>query len=187
MAATRTATGCGWWSARTTSEDGQSRPDGVQEGAQGRPAGHVVLGDGAIRVGLDRLCYVDAWEDGAHVDLDALVRGADERPAGAGSGISGYTWHGDAGAPDGTLKTWPVAIVLPEGTRLDVVFTTEDQRYVYARVEQPDGVVWTGFSGYAVGAGHDTDEGARRTADRVATLARLWPGNAPVEARTQSG
>jgi len=40
-----------------------------------------------------------------------------------------------------------------DGHLLEIYWTEEDNHYVYARLVQPDGTEWHGFSGYGVGAG----------------------------------
>ena len=51
----------------------------------------------------------------------------------------------------------------------------EDNYYVYARLTQPDGNVWHGWSGYGVGAGLEDAGYGFSTADRESKLRDLWP------------
>lgn len=61
------------------------------------------------------------------------------------------------------------------GCTIEVVYTYEDNYYVYARIVQPDGNVWHGWSGYGVGAGLEDAGYGFSTENRNDTLRRLWP------------
>ena len=69
----------------------------------------------------------------------------------------------------------PLRFDFPEGSRLDVVWTRQDNYYVYARLEDLNGIVWTGWSGYGVGAGLEDVDWGHSTEDRNRTLVRIWP------------
>jgi hypothetical protein len=61
-----------------------------------------------------------------------------------------------------------------EGCSVELVYMKEDNHYVYARLTQPNGNVWHGFSGYGVGAGLEDAGYGFSTADREETLRNLW-------------
>lgn len=58
---------------------------------------------------------------------------------------------------------------------LDVHCVDEDNHYVYARLTQPDGTVWHGFSGYGVGAGLEDCGYGYSTEDCVDRLFEVFP------------
>jgi hypothetical protein len=64
-----------------------------------------------------------------------------------------------------------------DGHELAVHWREEDNYYVYARLQQPDGVVWHGFSGYGVGAGLEECGYGYSTPARAQVLRRLWPAD----------
>jgi len=60
------------------------------------------------------------------------------------------------------------------GCRMEVFFTDEDNYYQYARLTQPDGMVWLGWSGYGVGTGDDAYYGDYSAAERDRRLMELF-------------
>ena len=62
-----------------------------------------------------------------------------------------------------------------DGWRLEVLFRIEDNHYQYAKLAQPDGNVWHGWSGYGVGAGLEDAGYGYSTSDREHMLMQLWP------------
>ena len=111
--------------------------------------GHVVLGDGPIYVVLYKQSVI-------------IYRGGEQ------------------------LKTfsYPLDItddhVINEFLNIDhhdisIYLTYEDNYYVYAKLEQPNGNTWYGFSGYGVGAGLEDAGYGYSTKDRIDTLSDLFP------------
>ena len=111
--------------------------------------GHVVLGDGPIYVVLYKQSVI-------------IYRGGEQ------------------------LKTfsYPLDItddcVINEFLNIDhhnisIYLTYEDNYYVYAKLEQPNGNTWYGFSGYGVGAGLEDAGYGYSTEDRIDTLSDLFP------------
>ena len=111
--------------------------------------GHVVLGDGPIYVVLYKQSVI-------------IYRGGEQ------------------------LKTfsYPLDItddcVINEFLNIDhhnisIYLTYEDNYYVYAKLEQPNGNTWYGFSGYGVGAGLEDAGYGYSTEDCVDTLSDLFP------------
>ena len=58
---------------------------------------------------------------------------------------------------------------------ISIYLTYEDNYYVYAKLEQPNGNTWYGFSGYGVGAGLEDAGYGYSTKDRIDTLSDLFP------------
>ena len=148
----------------------------VRDAIWKKPHGHVVLGDGPLHVGLYKQADVRVWFDGQQIDLlehgvdlpEAVIRTqwSDGKPCKAH--IDTLDWAD-------RRDFEPLQFAFPDGSRLDVVWTVQDNYYVYARLEQPDGNVWTGWSGYGVGAGHETSDWGYSTEERNRTLLRIWP------------
>ena len=57
---------------------------------------------------------------------------------------------------------------------ISIYLTYEDNYYVYAKLEQPNGNTWYGFSGYGVGAGLEDAGYGYSTEDRIDTLSDLF-------------
>ncbi|MCY4500317.1 MAG: hypothetical protein OXE57_01975 [Alphaproteobacteria bacterium] len=165
----------GIWPGFAFAAQGVSREE-AQKTVWENPHGHVVLGDGPLHVGLYKQSDVWAWLDGRQIDL--LGHGVDLPE----EVVRTEDWNGELCEPVLETYDWaerrdfePLRFAFPDGSRLDVVWTVQDNHYVYARLEQPDGVTWTGWSGYGVGAGHETTDWGYSTEERNRTLMRIWP------------
>lgn len=115
------------------------------------PHHHVVLGDGPIFIGMHKQSSTLLYRGGERLEelsfLDPACCDALKE------------WKRD----DGTVQRyvdsdWSINNDKPlvfniDCHRLEVVYEHTDNYYQYARLTQPDGTVWTGFSGYGVGAG----------------------------------
>lgn len=110
------------------------------------PKGHAVLGDGPV--------FIVLYKQGA-----SLYKGQQAQTKWAG-------WDDDP------PQRYHIEL---DGHTADIVLTYEDNYYAYARLTQPDGTVWHGFSGYGVGAGLEDAGYGFSTRDRIKTLAELWP------------
>jgi hypothetical protein len=62
-----------------------------------------------------------------------------------------------------------------DGYIIKLFYEEDDNYYQYAELTQPDGTVWSGFSGYGVGAGLEDCEYGFSTSDRVKRLKELFP------------
>lgn len=62
-----------------------------------------------------------------------------------------------------------------DSCEVELIYTREDNYYLYARLAQPDGNVWHGWSGYGVGAGLEDCGYGFSTSEREDTLLRFWP------------
>lgn len=118
------------------------------------PHYHAVLGDGPIFVGLYKQ---------STVMVHRAVPGGFEKVS------LPYDYLGVDGAEHRESFTI-------DGHAIDIVYTNEDNYYVYARLVQSDGTVWTGFSGYGVGAGLEDCGYGYSTDERVEMLNELFGG-----------
>lgn len=117
------------------------------------PSGHAVLGDGPIFVTLYKQSSV-----GVYRVADGVVSEIKGVPA-------RQNWDGS----DDEAATFEV-----DGHKLTIHFTEEDNFYCYAQLEQPDGVVWHGWSGYGVGAGLEEAGYGYSTPERTERCAELF-------------
>lgn len=62
-----------------------------------------------------------------------------------------------------------------DGCKVTVYWLEEDNHYQYVQLEQPDGTVWHGWSGYGVGAGLEDCGYGFSTDEREQQLWRLFP------------
>ena len=107
-------------------------PKNTQDKALSGPH-HAVLGDGPIFVCLYKQSTVLVYIRGEKVKTDALQR----------------DW--DAEDEDATqVREFEI-----HDHKITAVHTYGNNYYVYAKMEQSDGVVWEGFSGYQIGAGYN--------------------------------
>lgn len=103
---------------------------------------HVILGDGPIYVGLYKQTHIFVWNKGIEVALIDFFANEDVRiDEYGGIDIDSYR---DAETP---------AIFEINGHKIEIYWLETDNYYQFIRLTQPDGVEWTGFSGYGVGAG----------------------------------
>ena len=112
------------------------------------PSGHAVLGDGPVYLALYKT-WANLYKGPEKVEADL------ERD-----------WDDDSDQ----RKTAEI-----DGFAVEVVLTQEDNYYAYAKLTQPDGTVWTGFSGYGVGAGLEDAGYGFSTDERAEKLADLFP------------
>jgi hypothetical protein len=123
------------------------------------PSGHAVLGDGPVYLVLYK-----TW--------GTLYRGPEDQNLPIDRGDDYYAAE--------IRRTAEL-----DGCRVDVIYTHEDNYYVYARLTQPDGNVWHGWSGYGVGAGLEDCDYGYSTSEREETLWSLFDN--PQEISTNPG
>ncbi len=111
------------------------------------PSGHAVLGDGPVYLVL-RKTYATLYRGPEAQDLPIDRENYDA---------------------DEVRRT-----VELDGCKVDLIYTQEDNYYVYARLTQPDGNVWHGWSGYGVGAGLEDVGYGYRTSEREDMLWGLF-------------
>lgn len=61
------------------------------------------------------------------------------------------------------------------GTKIEWVYEQSDNYYQYAKITEPDGTVWHGFSGYGVGAGLEDGGHGFSTEDQIERLGEIFP------------
>ena len=133
------------------------------------PHYHAVLGDGPIMVGLYKQSTVRlhrGYDELSLVPLCSRKLRTEEVHI-----YMGIVYPNS----EPFLERDEPALFDIEGHRLEVRWQQEDNRYVYARLTQPDGTVWTGFYGYGVGAGLEECGYGFSTQDRIEQLKRLFP------------
>lgn len=124
--------------------------------------GHVVIGDGPVLVALHkrRTMTVHVLENGAFTEVDLVAIGKD-LPDETVSMYGDGSLHLD---DDALLRLdAPVRFEI-DGHLIEYRLVDDPQLMQHVRLTQPDGTVWTGFSGSEIGAGHD--ESATRTIER---------------------
>lgn len=137
------------------------------------PSGHVVLGDGPIYVVLYKQSSLSIHRGTERLDELTLLK--DVPPEAV------ENWSDKDGKPPRWLnidyfKTSEECCVFEvDGWRLEVFFRIEDNHYQYAKLTQPDGNVWHGWSGYGVGAGLEDCGYGYSTEEREDVLRALWP------------
>ena len=130
---------------------------------------HAVLGDGPVKLGLYKQSDVLVVVDGEELDVTGLLvdppEGAVYRPERLNSDVLVTEVFRRSGRP---------CVMEAGGCRMEVFFTDEDNYYQYARLTQPDGMVWLGWSGYGVGTGDDAYYGDYSAAERDRRLMELF-------------
>jgi hypothetical protein len=115
--------------------------------------GHVVIGDGPVLVALHKrtTMTVHVLENGAFTDVDLVAIGKD-LPDEVVSMYGDGTWHLD---DDALLRLDESVRFEIDGHLIEYRLDDDPQLMQHVRLTQPDGTVWTGFSGSEIGTGHD--------------------------------
>lgn len=129
---------------------------------------HVILGDGPVFICMAKQSYSAVMYESEEVDqrqyTNHLEYWGDEPKA----AYFNSDWY---------LDNEEVFRFDFEGHRIERGWVEDDNYYQYARLTQPDGVVWHGFAGYGVGAGlEDSDYHPFSTLDRVQAMWDFWDG-----------
>ena len=134
------------------------------------PNGHAVLGDGPIYIVLYKQSSLLIHRGPERLDEVALLK--------TDAAIKRWEYNGESGRYVDTEKfkesEAPCHFEV-DGWKITVYWREEDNHYQYVRVEQPDGNVWHGWSGYGVGAGLEEAGYGYSTEEREDVLTRLWP------------
>lgn len=134
------------------------------------PTFHAALGTGPIYVGLRKQSLAGIWR--ATEKLDELDLLAEESQ----SGKFFHEWEGKRYLDSDYFKASDLpCLFCVDGVKIEVRFTEEDNYYIYARVEEPDGTIWCGWSGYGVGAGLEDCGYGYSTSERNEMLLTFWP------------
>ena len=136
------------------------------------PHGHAVLGDGPIYVMLYKQSTLRIFRRGEELEICDFVDPV------CGAKVEEFEWGGvkHRGIDVDQFKSSEeVCVFLVDGWRVEVYWRIEDNHYQYVKVVQPNGVVWTGWSGYGVGAGLEDCGYGFSTADRESNMEYLFP------------
>lgn len=137
----------------------------IPEGRNGKSY-HVILGDGPVHVCLYKQSSLTIKRNGDDVDLISACTVSDVPVQTYGEGRWLDTDH--------FKKTEERCSFEVDGHQIEVFWREEDNHYQYVRLTQPDGIVWTGFSGYGVGAGLEDGGHGYSTEDRESELRNLF-------------
>ncbi|NEV75614.1 hypothetical protein DYI24_00790 [Rhodopseudomonas sp. BR0C11] len=154
------------------SPDGIKSTPGMWPGwvmAEGRNGNsfHVILGDGPIFVSLYKQSHIAISRLGQSLNLIEIMTDKPEGAIASHDGIE-YISH------DWFIEREKPCTFRVDGHLITVFWTVEDNYYQYVRLEQPDGTVWTGWSGYGVGAGLDDGSYGYSSEDRSAMMMELF-------------
>lgn len=136
------------------------------------PYHHVVLGDGPIFVGLHQQSSTLVYRGVEKLDFLSLVQDAPQEA------IKEWTHEGktEKYLDDDYFRDNDLPIVLSiDGIRIEVRYTFSDNYYQFVRMEQPDGAVWCGWSGYGVGAGLEGCGYGGDSSDCDNQMLAFWP------------
>ena len=136
------------------------------------PKGHVVLGDGPIYVALYKQSDLSIYCGPEILDELALLK---DMPTEAVENWTDRDGKAHRWLNTDYFKTTKDRCVFEvDGWRLEVFFLIEDNHYQYAKLTQPDGNVWHGWSGYGVGAGLEDADYGYSTSEREDMLWELF-------------
>jgi hypothetical protein len=126
---------------------------------------HVVLGDGDVMLALYKQSTFQLYRRGEQLEEIRLLA--------PGQCVKIRTYEGGVRIDTEDLINDDPLVFVVDGHTITIWLTEEDNYYIYAKLEQPDGVVWTGWSGYGVGAGLEDAGYGFSSKARDETLARL--------------
>ena len=126
---------CGMW-------PGFAIPEGRHGGSY-----HVILGDGPVYLSMYKQSGIGLVEGPNELNFGELALA--KYPE-----AKWVSKDGDVYFENDYFQAREIPCELEvNGHKLSVYFEYTDNYYQYAKLEQPDGTIWTGFSGYGVGAG----------------------------------
>ena len=137
------------------------------------PKGHAVLGDGPLYVALHKQSTLSIYRGPERLDVLALLKDMPAEAVEAWTDTDGKVHHWLN--TDHFKATEECCVFEVDGCRIEAFFREEDNHYQYVRLTQPDGTVWTGFSGYGVGAGFEDAGYGYSTEERESMLFDLFP------------
>ena len=139
---------CGMWPGWTIPE---SREGGSY---------HALLGDGEILVGLYKQSSLSLFLNGEDFPILGVIKAKYPESIKAYDGKE--YWDSDY------FRDNELTMAVDVGPhKLEAFFEYSDNYYLFVRLTQEDGAVWTGWSGYGVGAGLE-DAGYGFSTDSVA-------------------
>lgn len=113
------------------------------------PSGHAVLGDGPVYVVLYKQSGTHLHRGPEELDLESHADSPQIEEWKNPETGKVSRWLNT----DHYKTTGEPLVVNVDGCTLTIFYEISDNHYQYARLDQPDGTVWLGFSGYGVGAG----------------------------------
>lgn len=142
------------------------------------PYHHVILGDGPIFVGMHKqtmiAVYRMPWIEEPLPD-DAFAYAGEDPTLPAGIEIVDVGGVLDWQNQERLRASKDPCELEIDGHRLTIYWRETDNFYQYARLIQPDGTVWLGFSGYGVGCGlEDSADHGGDTEECVRQLFELF-------------
>lgn len=139
------------------------------------PSAHVSLGDKSVRVMLYKQSWFEIWREGKKLNNFKILTQESK------DAVPDYqtSYKDDDDQPyfntDAFLSAGKAAVFWFNGYRLEMFWEETDNHYQYARLTQPDGSVWTGFSGYGVGNGLEECGYGFSTDKCIERLKELFP------------
>lgn len=129
---------------------------------------HALLGDGPIFVGLYKQSSLSIRRGMDELELIDCLDGDTREDAIVTYGAVRYIDE-DVFTSSGDPCLFEV-----DSHKITVYWRITDNHYQYVRLEQPDGTVWTGFSGYGVGAGLEECGYGFSTDDQVSEIREVF-------------
>jgi hypothetical protein len=140
---------------------------------EGRSGGsyHVILGNDGVYVTMYKQSSLGILNLNEPVDLLELMREAYPES------IKKYDFdpYKDQEYVDWDLYEDKMVALEVSGHKIEIYREESDNYYQYVRLTQPNGDVWTGFSGYGVGAGLEDCGYGFSTSDQEERLQNLFP------------
>ncbi len=132
---------------------------------------HALLGDGAVQIGLYKQTSFHLFVNGE--EIDEVVA--------CGDGVKKKKYT-DTTYIDTEYykKTQEPCCFEVEGYKITFYWLETDNHYQYCQLVQPDGTIWTGFSGYGVGCGLEDGGHGFSTSEQVDKLFWLF-SNKPTQ------
>ena len=140
---------------------------------EGRSGGsyHVILGDENLYVTLYKQSSLTILYFNKPVSLLEMMR---EKYPGS---IKKYTFEGSKNEEyvDWDFFDEEKVVLELDGYKIEIYREYSDNYYQYVRLTQPNGDVWTGFSGYGVGAGLEDAGYGFSTIEQESRLFNIFP------------
>jgi len=131
------------------------------------PHGHVVLGDGPIYLAMYKQSDVHPYRENKALKFIDFIK--DLPKEAATEYDSGKYLENDYYINNGLPCLAEI-----EGNQIEIHWTHEDNYYQYVKMITPSGNIWTGFSGYGIGAGLEDAGYGYSTDDRMKKVIELF-------------
>lgn len=135
---------------------------------EGRDGGsyHALLGDGPIHIGLYKQSSLSIFRAGERVDIIAQLPDEAIYTCSDGDRLLDSDYY--------KTRNFPCDLVV-DGWKITARFVEEENHYLFVKVEQPNGTLWHGWSGYGVGAGLEDGDHGYSTETQNDRLCEFWP------------